>query len=289
MALNPKLIQFFIDGLQNANSSSLASICFQLFEHLEAEVKDNPVYDQYEKSLSAWHDWPDDDSAFRGLTLPKALQDMKSLTYSLYKKLASSTDPMSFLFEITGEGKYSDSLHEFNKMFIGYLAKVLEEIINANPELEKGNIEKVKGNKVFIVHGHDTLLKTETQLLLARAGVNNVVLHEQPDKGRTIIDKLIEEGKDSNFAIAILSPDDMLNDGTQRARQNVILEIGYFMGQLGKERVRLIVRDNIEIPSDLQGILYEKYDGSGAWKLRILKELIAAGIYADIRSVLEKL
>jgi predicted nucleotide-binding protein len=80
-----------------------------------------------------------------------------------------------------------------------------------------------------------------------------------------------------------------LLDGTARARQNVILEIGYFMGQLGKERVRLLVRDNVEIPSDLQGILYEKHDNAGHWKIRILKELLAAGIYVDIESVMNTL
>lgn len=285
MALNPKLIQFFVDRLQQASSNTITGVAGQLFEHLSQEVKDNPIYDQYEQARQTWTDWPGDD--YGGEQIPNKFQDAKFLSYSLYKKLSEEKDPFSFLYQVTGEGKFSDAIYEFNRMFIGYLATALEDIMNANPELETGNLEKVKGNKVFIIHGHDELLKKDVQLLLIRAGVSNVVLHEQPDKGRTIIDKLVEESKESNFAIALLSPDDILMDGSSRARQNVILEIGYFMGKLGKERVRLVVRNTVEIPSDLQGIIYEKHDESGAWRLRLLKELQAAGIYVDLAEVIK--
>jgi predicted nucleotide-binding protein len=80
-----------------------------------------------------------------------------------------------------------------------------------------------------------------------------------------------------------------LKDGQGRARQNVILEIGYFLGLLGKERVRMLVKGDTEIPSDLYGVLYEKYDESGAWKIKILKEMIAVGIYADTKAVIDTL
>ena len=115
------------------------------------------------------------------------------------------------------------------------------------------------------------------------------VLHEQPDKGRTVVEKLIEEGEDANYAIALLSPDDILIDGGTRARQNVILEVGYFIGKIGKERVRLIVKGNIEIPSDLHGVLYEKYNTAGTWKLKLLKEMQAVGIYVDLQEVFNTL
>ena len=185
---------------------------------------------------------------------------------------------------MTDESQLSNALYVFNKSFLGYFTKALEDIINANPEIESDDVEKVTGNYVFIIHGHNDLLKVQLQLLLTRAGVNNLVLHEQADKGRTIIDKLVKEGKNSNYAIALLTADDKLEDGKTRARQNVILEVGYFMGLLGKERVRLLVAEGVEIPSDLQGILYEKYDTNGAWKMKILKELMAVGIFADFKA-----
>lgn len=165
----------------------------------------------------------------------------------------------------------------------------MEEIVNANPEIESTKIEKVKGNTVFIVHGHDDGLKTELQLFLTRAGVNNIVLHEQADKGRTIIDKLVQESLNSNYAIALLSPDDKLENGISRARQNVILEIGYFMGKLGKERVRILKKGDVDIPSDLQGVLYENHDKSGAWKIKLCKELMAVGIFVDMETVMNKM
>lgn len=129
----------------------------------------------------------------------------------------------------------------------------------------------------------------ELQLLLTRAGVNNLVLHEQADRGRTIIDKLVQESVNSNYAIALLSPDDKLENGILRARQNVILEIGYFMGKLGKERVRILKKGDIDIPSDLQGVLYENHDKLGVWKIKICKELMAVGIFVDMETVMNKM
>ncbi len=146
-----------------------------------------------------------------------------------------------------------------------------------------------KKPKIFIIHGHNNELKREVQLLLSRAGVEDVVLHECPDKGRTIIDKLIEESDGSNYAISIMSPDDLTKDGKLRARQNVILEIGFFIGKLGKSHVRLLKKENVEIPSDLQGILYEEYDEKGSWKAKLLKEMAAVGLNIDIKGAVSKL
>ena len=178
--------------------------------------------------------------------------------------------------------------------FIRFKDSILEEW-KSHPELMSPADRDTRrrsivetGGKVFIIHGHDHELKIEVQLLLTRADVTSVVLHEQPDLGRTIIDKLVEEAKDASYAIALFSPDDSLVNGSRRPRQNVMLEVGYFIGKLGKDRVRLIVKGDIEIPSDLSGILYEKHDRSGAWRMRLLKELQAVGISVDIASVMRR-
>jgi len=186
------------------------------------------------------------------------------------------------------EGTYTDKFYKINSTFLGYFEQVIEDIINANPELENSSPKKVNNMTAFIIHGHDNELKVEVQLLLNNAGVNCVILHEQPDKGRSIIEKLIGETEIAGYAIALLTPDDLTNAGINRARQNVILEIGYFLGKLGKERIRMIVKGEVEIPSDLQGILYEKHDMKGAWKIKLLKELQAVGIYVDIQSAINE-
>jgi len=162
---------------------------------------------------------------------------------------------------------------------------ITKEFLNFSDEISKKDIpKKVKKNrppvtnKIFIIHGHDEAFKKDVQLFLSRADIDETVLHEQPDKGRSIIDKLIEESTDASYVVALLSPDDKIEDGNSRARQNVIFEIGYFIGKLGKEKVRLLKKGDVEIPSDLQGVLYETYDGGGVWKIKLLKEMKEAGL-----------
>jgi len=290
MALNPELISFFINNIQGANMKTFGSEVAHLFEHLNSEIKDNQIYGKYLKDRERWAKWPGDD--YTQWRLPIKFDDAKSLVFDLYCRVGElGEEGYSLPKELTYElhGNTDNAIHSFNKQFLDYFKEILKEIVNANPEIEDNKVEKIKGNTVFIIHGHDNELKTEIQLLLTRAGVNNIVLHEQPDKGRTIIDKLVEESANSNYIIALISPDDVLIDGSTRARQNVILEIGYFIGKLGKERVRILKKGNTEIPSDLQGILYENYDASGAWKMKICKELMAVGIYVRIENVARKL
>jgi predicted nucleotide-binding protein len=262
-----------------------------LFEHLDNEIKVNPVFAKYQSERKKWEKWPGEDS-YGTWSLPTQFEDAKSLIYDLYRSVAErGKDGYKLASSLTyrRNGTIDDAIYNFNDQFLEYFQTILEEIVNANPEIESAKIEKVKGNTVFIIHGHDNELKMELQLLLERAGVNNLVLHEQADKGRTIIDKLVQESVNSNYAIALLSPDDKLESGISRARQNVILEIGYFMGKLGKERVRILKKGDIEIPSDLQGVLYENYDKSGAWKVKICKELMAVGIFVDMETVMSKM
>jgi predicted nucleotide-binding protein len=291
MALNPEKLKLLYQKISNADSKSFSSICAQLFNYLNEEVKDNPVYDKLEKEREKWKDWPEPGEVmyFFDWKLPTNLEDVKSLAYDIYKSVAEQNDNGDKLTQaLYRETSYDDNIYKFNKTFIEYLAEVLNDIISANPEIEIKENKKAKGDYVFIIHGHDKELKQEVQLLLQTAGVNNIILHEQPDKGRTIIDKLLEETEIAGYAIALLSPDDITEDGSKRARQNVILEIGYFIGRLGKERIRMVLKENVEIPSDLQGILYEKHDDGGAWKIKLLKEIQAVGIYVDLQSVVSK-
>lgn len=287
MALNIELIQFFIKRITNSNSQTFGSEVAHLFEHLEKEVKDNPVYDLYESSRSKWKEWEDqtDDE----LELPTQFEETKLYVYDIYKRVAEKGKEgynLAFNYFPSRYGDINDKISTFNNQLLPFLAEGLNDIIDANPEFE-AKPKKVSGNTVFIIHGHDKHLKTEVQLLLHRAGVNNIVLHEQADKGRNIIEKLIDETDSANYAIALLSADDELNDGTKRARQNVILEIGYFLGKLGKSRVRLLKKGDVEMPSDLSGVLYENYDEAGSWKIKICKELQAVGIFVDLEAVLK--
>lgn len=136
-------------------------------------------------------------------------------------------------------------------------------------------------NSIFIVHGRDDAAKTEVARLVERAGLEAVILHEQANGGRTIIQKFEDHGSAAGFAIVIMTPDDVggLNEKSlqPRARQNVIGEMFWFAGRLGRERVCALKRGAIEVPTDFAGVGYVDMDDSGAWKKDVLRELDHAG------------
>lgn len=133
--------------------------------------------------------------------------------------------------------------------------------------------------RVFIVHGHDEAAKQSVARFLEQMGFQPIILHEQPNLGRTIIEK-IEDHSDVGFAVVLLTPDDecVTPDGNKkRGRQNVILELGYFIGHLGRDRVAALKKGDLELPSDIIGVVYTDFDDRGAWKMDLAKELKGAG------------
>ena len=144
--------------------------------------------------------------------------------------------------------------------------------------------------RVFIVHGHDDSLKNEMARFLERLDFEPVILHEQPDRGRTIFSKLRSELSDVGFAFILLTPDDFgeaqSNEDSpkSRARQNVVFEHGLLIGTVGPERVCAIVKDTVEIPSDIQGVIYKHINKEGSLDsiaLEIIKELKSADYEVD--------
>jgi predicted nucleotide-binding protein len=141
---------------------------------------------------------------------------------------------------------------------------------------------------VFLVHGRGESMKQQVARLLEGLDLRPIILHEKPDKGRTIIEKF-EDHADVAFAVVLLAADDQgrLKGDTAfslRARQNVVLELGYFIGKLGRERVCALVETGVEIPSDLHGVLYIPFEG--AWKLVLARELKASGIVIDMNRII---
>ena len=291
MALNAERIEFHIQRIINAEFRTFSGSIKQLFNYLGKEASDNKEYIRYENEREKWENWPPGPEGRLGVnwSIPDDFEEAKSLAYYLYKSAGEQNDQgPGISFHLFRQPNRSDNVYKFNQTFEEYFVKSLKDILHAEQNLEDVTVHEPMGNKIFIVHGQDNEMKREVQLLLTRAGLDDVVLHERPDRGRTIIDKLIQESKDACYVIALLSPDDELANGSSRARQNVIFEIGYFLGKLGKERVRLFKRGNIDIPSDLQGILYENYDTEGNWRMKILKEMKAFGVEINVDKVLEK-
>lgn len=145
--------------------------------------------------------------------------------------------------------------------------------------------------RAFVVHGRDEASKHEVARFLDRIGLEPIILHERPNKGRTIITKFQEEAHDVSFAIVIMTPDDEggLAGGpsSPRARQNVIFELGFFYGKLGSGHVVALVKDKIETPSDFDGVVYIPLDAGGAWKMLLAREMKAAGLDFSAEAVFD--
>jgi len=157
------------------------------------------------------------------------------------------------------------------------------------PELEPSAFNT---REVFVVHGHDGEAKESVARFLEKLGLTAVILHEQASEGRTLIEKFETRSKGVAFAVVLLTPDDLgraadsAPDLRPRARQNVILELGYFMGRLGRTRVCALYKGGIEQPSDFQGVVYIELDSAGAWKTKLAQELVQAKITINLEALI---
>jgi len=145
--------------------------------------------------------------------------------------------------------------------------------------------------RVFVVHGHDPGAKSAVARFLEQIGLEPVILHERPDQGRTIIEKF-EEYADVSYAVVVCTADDegrtrgSQEDLRPRARQNVIMELGYFMGKLGRPRVSVLYHAGVEMPSDYRGVLYIPMDEGGQWRATVVREMRSAGVPIDADAAL---
>lgn len=159
-------------------------------------------------------------------------------------------------------------------------------------DIEKNPSFNTAANRVFIVHGHNESIRESTARYIEKMKLTPIILHEQANKGRTIIEKF-EEFSDVSFAVILLTGDDrggLASDSfdTQklRARQNVILELGFFIGKLGRERVCALYEEGVEIPSDYQGVLFVPLDKHGTWRMLLARELKEAGLKLDMNDAI---
>ena len=164
---------------------------------------------------------------------------------------------------------------------------VIEADDNFSLEFQANTItNSVLSKKIFIVHGHDEKMKLDVSNVLRQLEFEPVILNDKANSGKTIIEK-IESYSDVGFAVILMSPCDIgyekgdEKNAKPRARQNVIAELGYFVGLLGRNKTFILKKDDVEEPSDFSGVVYELYDDKGAWKMQMVKELKAAGYSVD--------
>ena len=150
------------------------------------------------------------------------------------------------------------------------------------------SIASIKEPKVFVVYGHDTTARDQLELLLLRMNIKPVILSNMAPDGKTIIEALIAN-TDVPYAVVLLTPDDeghiagKEDDKKFRARQNVVLELGMFLAKLGREKVAILHKGSLELPSDINGLIYISFiDSVQQAKNKLAASLQKAGFYIDI-------
>lgn len=211
---------------------------------------------------------------------------------------------INFIPQVWYGGMSQQDTYDSNKRSFNSGREELENLINVMKEdidLSDPIQEKKKSslnnqnfsNDIFVVHGHSEEMKQACARFLEKIKLNPIILHEKPNKSRTIIEKFSDYSNVS-CAIILLSADDLAypksgspQDAKYRARQNVILELGFFLGKLGRERVLTLHDDKeeIEIPSDYDGVIYIRYNSNNDWKNSVTKELKSLGYNFDANSI----
>ena len=173
----------------------------------------------------------------------------------------------------------------------------LYDDLSETPQRTSDNEEKSDtpqptfSDEVFIVHGHDNEAKVTVARFVENLGIKATILDEKVNEGRTIPQKFEEHAGEAGYAIVLLTPDDVgsskdeTDNPQPRARQNVILEFGYFWGRLGRKRLCVLYKEGVELPSDIRGIAYVPMDNFNGWQLKLGQEMQNAGLPVDLNKL----
>lgn len=177
-----------------------------------------------------------------------------------------------------------NGLNTCKAIFETYLEDIADE--SGTIPSQKSEVKPSNMDKIFIVHGHNDELKESVARIIEKQDIDAIILSEKANQGRTIIEKF-EDYSDVGGAICLFTADDVGKakdepEEKSRARQNVVLETGYFMGKLGRNRVVILADKGIEMPSDLSGVVYTN---TANWQIDLLKDLKAMGYNVDFNKL----
>lgn len=246
---------------------------YEKLESLISEI-DNLVKHTVNTSTPAFQAWFSDAERF---IIKKFGQD----SFEHIKLKETKFRPSAWVNDSAFVRKCKEGLTATKLIFQSYLSE-MDKDHTATAELQA----QVAFDKIFIVHGHDGELKQSVARLIEKQGIEAIILSEQVNQGRTVIEKF-EKYSDVNGAICLFTADDLARtksgaEDKPRARQNVVLEAGYFIGKLGRDHVILLADNEIEMPSDLSGIVYTSTD---KWDVDVLRELKAIGYDIDFNKL----
>lgn len=227
------------------------------------------------------------------LVWPVEPEKVLGLTLLLIERFAEKPHDMASFghtYYYTGRKIISDVRAVTSQVVIPFARDYKAYVMSHSSSAPARALLSSHNNKVFIVHGHDGEAREAVARYLEKIGFAPIILHEQANRGRTVIEK-VEANSDVGFAVVLLTPDD---EGCKkgetpepRARQNVLLELGYFIGKLGRDRVCAFQRGTVNIPSDFAGVVWTVMDESNGWKQELARELSAAGYAIDWNTVMK--
>jgi predicted nucleotide-binding protein len=174
------------------------------------------------------------------------------------------------------------------------LIKKLEEMkldIAFDATSQKQTVPAGTTRRILVVHGDDGEAKQTVARFLDKINLEPVIFQEQPDEGKTILEKF-EYNKDVAYVVVILTPDDTGYAGTEsrrkkdRAGQHTILELGYLIGRLSAKRICVLFKDTVEIPSGNHGVFYVPMDENSAWKQKLAAAIKQTGLSIDMNLVM---
>ena len=223
--------------------------------------------------------WPDD-----------PVQHLGAIILLIRKLAADPDEAVRFCHQHFGRGNNSivNGIHGLTRQVLIPFVRDYKDHVQSHGATTV-TVDRAGSKKVFVVHGHDDGALQALARFLEKLGLEPIILKERPNQGQTIIEKFENSARDVGFAIVLLTPDDAARAGgseTLRARQNVVFELGFFAGALGRGRVCLLRKGDVEMPSDLFGVIYTAMDDAGGWRAELVKELKAAKLEVDANRML---
>lgn len=277
----------FLDKNKSVFSKELEeriSIGEELFERT---IQTDGDYFALKEEYSAWSDY--------NLELLKQSFNKPNSEYWSSYKNAGKLNIAAYTLSGPGPTKAErlNNTRQNIRIKINNLKKLLQKVdllksnVSDTPE-QSDSLKELDRTQIFIVHGHDDLIKIETARFIEKLGFEPIILHEKASAGMTIIEK-IADYSNVGFGIVLYTPCDIGSKKGEdnfkgRARQNVVFEHGYLIGKIGRENVCALIKGEVETPNDISGVVYISMDNE--WKLDLAKELRSSGYEVDMNLVI---
>ena len=248
-----------------------------------------PNIESFKKNREDFSNWNDYNSEYLKHVFNKESNEYKKrydesglFSYSIIARQSSPAEELKKF-----KAKVSSKLDNLQKL------RAKSDLLKSAIEINFITEEKSKTldkSQVFIVHGHDETAKTKTARFIEKLGLKPIILHEQASGSKTVIEK-IEAYSNVGFGIVLYTACDLGAKSEEnptfksRARQNVVFEHGFLIGKIGRENVCALVKDEIETPNDISGVVYVKMDSEDAWQLKIARELRNSGYEIDMNKL----